>query len=91
MGKSLHCLVSGRVQGVGFRAFVFRQALELGLCGWARNLPDGRVEALIQGLDHDREAFVSRLRSGSLLSRVDDVTTTLIDGEPDYPDFQIKH
>jgi acylphosphatase len=91
MGKSLHCLVSGRVQGVGFRAFVFRQALELGLCGWARNLPDGRVEAVVQGLDHDRETFISRLRSGSLLSRVDDVTTTLIDGEPDYPDFQIKH
>jgi len=91
MGKSLHCLVSGRVQGVGFRAFVFRQALELGLCGFARNLPDGRVEALVQGTDHATEEFVSRLRSGSLLSRVDDVTTTLIDGEPDYPDFQIKH
>lgn len=91
MGKSLHCLVSGRVQGVGFRAFVFRQALELGLRGWTRNLPDGRVEALVQGPDHAREAFVSRLRSGSLLSRVDDVTTALIDGEPDYPDFRIKH
>lgn len=91
MGKSLHCLVSGRVQGVGFRAYVFRQALELGLCGWARNLSDGRVEALVQGLDHAREDFVRRLREGPLLSRVDDVVTQLIDGEPDYPDFQIKH
>ncbi|MFP5222760.1 MAG: acylphosphatase [Acidobacteriota bacterium] len=91
MGKSLHCLVSGRVQGVGFRAFVFRRALELGLCGWARNLPDGRVEVLVQGLDHARDAFLRSLRKGPLLSRVDHVVTDLIDGEPDYPDFQIKH
>ena len=91
MGKSLHCLVSGRVQGVGFRAFMFRQALELGLCGWARNLPDGRVEALVQGLDHAREDFARRLRKGPLLGRVDEVVTTLVEGEPDHPDFQIKH
>jgi len=91
MGKSLHCLASGRVQGVGFRAFVFRQSLELDLCGWTRNLPDGRVEALVQGLDHAMEDFARRLRKGPLLSRVDDVVTTLVEGEPVHPDFQIKH
>lgn len=91
MGRSLHCMVDGRVQGVGYRAFVFRQARELGLKGWTRNLPDGRVEALAQGPEHALKQFSERLSKGPLLARVDRLRADFVDGEPDFPDFQIKH
>jgi acylphosphatase len=53
MSKALHVWVEGRVQGVFFRDSTRRKALELGLTGWVRNLPDGRVEALFIGPDEE--------------------------------------
>jgi acylphosphatase len=53
MSKALHVWVEGRVQGVFFRDFTQRKATALGLSGWVKNLPDGRVEALFVG---DEEA-----------------------------------
>ena len=49
MSKALHVWVEGRVQGVFFRDFTQRKATSLGLTGWVKNLPDGRVEALFVG------------------------------------------
>ena len=46
---SIHCFVTGRVQGVWFRSSAKTQAIELGITGWARNLPDGRVEVQASG------------------------------------------
>jgi acylphosphatase len=66
-------LVSGRVQGVGFRASARHRALELGLTGYARNLPDGRVEAFAQGRPEAIEAFAQWLRLGPPMARVDEV------------------
>jgi acylphosphatase len=66
-------LISGRVQGVGFRWFVFRRAEELGIAGWARNLPDGRVEVLGISTAEKLAAFDTSLRSGPRLSVVDNV------------------
>jgi len=66
-------LVSGTVQGVGYRAFARRAALELGIRGHARNLPDGRVEVLACGEAAALEEFVARLRTGPAWSRVTDV------------------
>jgi acylphosphatase len=65
--------VSGRVQGVGFRASTRYRALELGLVGYARNLADGRVEAFVQGAAKDIETFAKWLHVGPPLARVDDV------------------
>lgn len=65
--------VSGRVQGVGFRASTRYRALELGLAGYARNLADGRVEAFVQGTAKDIETFAKWLQVGPPLARVDDV------------------
>jgi len=63
-------LVSGRVQGVGFRAFVADAARNLGLAGLARNLPDGRVEVVAEGLPRDLDALESELRTGPRFARV---------------------
>ena len=67
--------VSGRVQGVFYRATCVRKATALGLVGFARNLADGRVEVLACGEEAAVEAFVAWLWEGSPASRVTDVAT----------------
>ena len=57
-------LVSGRVQGVGYRYFAQRAAHEVGVTGWARNLDDGRVEVHANGTAAQLEDFEARLRLG---------------------------
>ena len=66
-------LISGRVQGVYFRAYARDEARSLGLRGWVRNLPDGRVEALAQGDPAKLKAFESWCRKGPPFARVQDV------------------
>jgi acylphosphatase len=66
-------VVRGRVQGVGFRWFVEREAVLLGVAGWVRNLPDGGVEVLAQGNIHQLAGLRSRLREGPRAARVDSV------------------
>ena len=64
------CLVAGRVQGVFYRGTAQRRAQELAIRGYARNLPDGRVEVVACGEDAAVEAFVSWLWTGSSASKV---------------------
>jgi acylphosphatase len=66
-------IVRGRVQGVGFRWFVEREAHILGISGWVRNNSDGSVEVLAQGTRDQLLGFRSRLRQGPRAARVDDV------------------
>jgi acylphosphatase len=66
-------LVRGRVQGVGFRWFVQREAFELGLRGWVRNTADGDVEVLAAGSEEQLRQLYARLARGSRGSRVDDI------------------
>lgn len=66
-------LVSGKVQGVFFRAGTREQALRLGLAGEARNLPDGRVEVMAQGEPAALDALERWLRQGPPAARVDKV------------------
>ena len=67
----LHFLIQGRVQGVGFRWFVQREATELDLRGWVRNTEDGDVEVLAAGEPDDLADLRSSLRRGPRGSRVD--------------------
>ena len=69
-----HYLISGRVQGVGYRAFTRRRAEELKLKGWVRNLKDGRVEAVAQGSDDGLNAFAKSLWQGASHGQVDNVS-----------------
>jgi acylphosphatase len=71
--------VSGRVQGVFYRASCVRRAETLELRGFARNLPDGRVEVLACGEDAKVEEFIAWLWEGSPASKVTDVVTTPAD------------
>lgn len=82
-------LVSGRVQGVCFRDFTQREAASLGLVGWVRNLSDGRVEAIAEGEKDRLEDFISRIRQGPTLSRVDDIQLIWSDCQREYSDFRI--
>jgi acylphosphatase len=68
-----HFLVKGRVQGVGFRWFVHREAAELGLRGWVRNTDDGHVEVLAAGEPDQLKDLMLALGKGSRGSRVDEV------------------
>jgi acylphosphatase len=67
---STRFLVSGLVQGVGFRWFVARHARALGLAGYARNLPDGRVEVVVSGPDDALPALERLLRAGPANAQV---------------------
>jgi len=66
-----HYLVKGRVQGVGFRWFVQREAAEIGLRGWVRNTDSGDVEVVAAGEAEDLAELEAALRKGSRGSRVD--------------------
>ncbi|HTY45319.1 MAG TPA: acylphosphatase [Patescibacteria group bacterium] len=61
MKKQLHVYFSGTVQGVGFRFTAREIAEELGVCGWVRNLGDGRVEVLAEAGENDLQGFLDRL------------------------------
>lgn len=63
-GSRLHAIVEGRVQGVGFRAFVIDRATALGLAGWVRNRWDGTVELVAEGERADLERLLSAVRRG---------------------------
>jgi acylphosphatase len=66
-----HIIVRGRVQGVGYRAFVEREALSAGVGGWVRNLRDGSVEAVLQGDPAVIDSLIEICRQGPFSARVD--------------------
>jgi acylphosphatase len=74
MFSEIYCVISGKVQGVGFRAFVETIARERGVTGWVRNDSEkGTVELVFQGIPDVLKACIEDLHSGSVLSRVESV------------------
>lgn len=69
----IHCYVTGRVQGVWYRSSAQTKAQELNLTGWAKNLPDDRVEIMVCGEDSHVKKFVKWLWQGPMLADVTDV------------------
>ena len=83
-------LVRGRVQGVGFRWFVEREAHTLGIAGWVRNDPDGSVEVLAVGTSEQLADLRSRLREGPRAARVDDVEDSEAEPVAGLNSFQVR-
>lgn len=75
----LHFLIQGRVQGVGFRWFVHREASELELRGWVRNTEEGDVEVVAAGHREDLDELRASLRKGPRGSRVDRIVEHYLD------------
>ena len=74
--------VSGRVQGVAYRMSLVREATALGLTGWVRNSPDGRVLFLASGTSDAVSALLGWARRGPALARVDVLSVEDVDEEP---------
>jgi acylphosphatase len=85
----MHCIVSGRVQGVWFRASARDVARHLGLTGWVRNLPDGRVELVACGAPPQLEALREWLHAGPDLARVETVECDEVAPQP-FERFEIR-
>jgi acylphosphatase len=84
-----HVYVSGKVQGVMFRASTRDEARKRGVDGWVKNLPDGRVEAVFEGEQKAVEEMVAFCHEGSPVARVDDVEVSY-DHPADEDGFQIR-
>jgi acylphosphatase len=71
--RAIRCIVAGRVQGVYYRAATVERATDLGLAGWVKNLPDGRVEAVASGPFEALTEFAAWLWQGPPAARVTSV------------------
>ena len=92
VGRSVLVRVSGRVQGVGFRYFVVREARRLGVAGYAMNLSDGSVEIRAEGESIVVQHLIDAVRRGPKGSRVDDVeieSVEITDGE--MSEFDVRY
>jgi len=82
--------IRGRVQGVGYRYFAQKKALAAGLSGWARNLPDGSVEAQAEGARAALEAWIEELRRGPSVAQVDHIELTWTKPDQRFESFEIS-
>lgn len=90
MNKGIEIVISGIVQGVGFRAFTRKTAREMGLKGYVKNLPDGRVYVHVEGDEAVIEKFVSLLRQGPASAIVKSMEIKNSEYTGQFQDFQIK-
>jgi acylphosphatase len=86
----LHAIVSGKVQGVGFRYFVRQQAESLSLVGWVRNLANRNVELVAEGQRADLQSLLTAVRQGPRGSSVSDVETEWGDATGEFNNFSVK-
>jgi acylphosphatase len=84
----VHIFVSGRVQGVFFRQSTQRQAQNLGVKGWVRNMPDGRVEAVFEGEEKSVKAIVDYCSHGPFAARVDHLEIRNENYKAEFSDFE---
>jgi acylphosphatase len=90
MNMRAHLVISGRVQGVGFRWFVYNIAASLRLAGWAKNLADGRVEAVFEGEKEAVETAISECYKGSRSAIVSGIDTDWDEKPEGFTSFDIR-
>ncbi|MCC6142967.1 MAG: acylphosphatase [Candidatus Hydrogenedentes bacterium] len=90
MSRRVHVLISGQVQGVGYRYSTYREARARQLTGWVRNLPDGRVEAVFVGGEAALQGMVEWCREGPRGASVSHVACTWSEGAEDEASFVIR-
>lgn len=91
MLRQIECIISGRVQGVLYRAFAKGRARHFGLVGMVENLPDGTVRVVAQGDESNLHHYIADLERGSMFSRVDAVDVKWGNAEQAFADFRINY
>jgi len=87
--KQIECLITGRVQLVMFRDFAQRKARKLGIVGMVENLPDGSVKVATQGREENLLKFISYLKKGPILAKVENVLVKWTEAEESFKGFKI--
>lgn len=84
--QAVHAVISGRVQGVSYRAWTQKTAAQLGLIGWVRNRSDGTVEAVFSGPVVKVGEMIGLCRKGPMLARVTDIRQSSVErpGDPEF-------
>lgn len=91
MTSRVHVVISGRVQGVWFRATTKQKAERLGLTGWVRNTYDGNVEAVFEGEENSVQEMLDWCRHGPPLSKVDNVEVKNESPTNGFDSFSIRY
>jgi acylphosphatase len=86
----VHVWVQGRVQAVGFRAFVQQNAFQIGVTGWVRNVGYNTVEALAEGTKEQIEDFLQMVKRGPSVSRVDESREEWEQATGEFRSFGVK-
>ena len=89
MKARVEAIFKGKVQGVYFRDYTRRFALDKGVCGWVKNLPDGTVEAIFEGEKENIEEVIRMLREEHPIARVDKIEIVWAEYRNQYDRFEI--
>jgi len=91
MRKHLELIIEGRVQGVGFRYFVYNHALRHDIAGYVKNSQDGDVEIICSGEEKDLSAFMEEIKKGPSFSHVLNVKVKERSEKEDFDNFEIRY
>jgi acylphosphatase len=89
--KTYNILISGRVQGVGFRYFAVSVAEKYDVMGFVRNISGGKVEIVCQGEEDELKSFMDEVRQGPAFSVITDTVTEEVPENKKYSSFEIKY
>lgn len=89
MKETYEIIITGRVQGVGFRFFALRAAQALGICGYAKNQVNGSVKVIAQGESAALQLFIKTLHNGPVRSKVENLYKTPLSAAREYTSFHV--